>query len=65
MIPQKTTQVIRLPRALAERVAIWASAINMTPAQFVEFAIKRWEQMAPSEALGIKGLYDEKDISRT
>lgn len=61
MKPQKTVQVIRLSRPVAERVSIWASALNMSPTQLVELAIIRWEPLVPSDALGIKGLHDAQD----
>lgn len=64
MKPQKTVQVIRLSRPVAERVAIWASALNMSPTQIVELAITRWEQLTPCDALGIEGVRDASHLPR-
>lgn len=64
MNPQKTVQVVRLSRPVAQRVAVWASALNLSPAQLVELAITRWEQLTPFDALGIKGPHDAPHIPR-
>lgn len=51
-------------RPVAERVAIWASALNMSPTQIVELAITRWEQLTPCDALGIEGGRDASHLPR-
>lgn len=53
MNPRPVRTMVRLPRALAEKVALWATVMDVPHAKLIEIAVNRWEQLTPFDALGI------------
>lgn len=56
MNPKPTRKIVSLPPALAEKVALWASVMDVSHAKLIEIAVNRWEQLTPFDALGITPL---------
>lgn len=54
MNPKPARKIVSLPPALAEKVALWASVMDVTHAKVIELAVERWEQLKPSEAFGLE-----------
>lgn len=52
MTPAPIREVVRLPRELAEKVAQWATVMNVPHAKMIEIALNHWEQQRPFDEAG-------------
>lgn len=54
MNPKPVQTMVRLSRATAEKVALWASVMDVSSGKLIGIAVDRWELLTPSEAFGLE-----------